>query len=236
MATLQKWITRAMRWQVDTIQYPLATAEEDANVVYHQIEDYITSAIGEWFFWDILTASATVANCSEYTIPTLSTGNFNGAPKVESVSIKYTTGGEYIPARLVDRQTLLQTHDIAWYEVNQPDGDPIYFIADSSIFIYPYPKESVTDGIKYYGIKSLVDITATTTEADMFGGKIPVKYYYMISEGMKQFIFTAKGLPNESEWAKNIFEREILPSLVEKLGNRKVGISIRGQADLSKYK
>lgn len=236
MATLQKWVDRAMRWKVNATQYPPTVQLEDAQVIYHQIEDYIISAIWEGFFWDILTASTTVVSQSEYTIPTISSGNFNAVPKVESISIQYQANGEFLPAREVDRQTLLQTHDISWYEVNQSRGDPIYFIADNSTFIYPAPLEAVTNGIKFYGIKSLSDITLTTTEENMFWGKIPVKYYYLLSDGMIQFIEKWRGKDNESEIARQRFENEKLPKLVDKLGNRKVWISLRWSPDVSFYR
>jgi hypothetical protein len=45
-----------------------------------------------------------------------------------------------------------------------------------------------------------------------------------------------QGKDNESEQAKNIFEMEKLPKLVERLWNRKVWISFRGSPDLSIYK
>lgn len=48
MATAQTYIDRAMRLTgTNSTQYVAATALEDLNVIYHQIEDYITEAIGE---------------------------------------------------------------------------------------------------------------------------------------------------------------------------------------------
>lgn len=235
--TLQTYIDRAMRLNsVDVSQYTPANALEDAIIIYHQIEDYITSDIWEWFFLDIAINDTTVISQSEYTLPIISSGNFNWIPKIESISVKYTEDWEYIPAREVERTVLLQTHDLSWYEVNQSNGDPIYFIADNSYFIYPAPKEAATNWIKLYGIKSLSDIVATTAEADLFWGKIPTKYHNLISEGMEQFIFATQGKKAEAENAKNIFELEKLPKLVKKLGDRKVGIQLRWTPDISIYK
>jgi hypothetical protein len=46
MSTLQVQIDRARTSNnVDTSQYTPARALEDANIIIHQIEDYITSAI-----------------------------------------------------------------------------------------------------------------------------------------------------------------------------------------------
>ena len=40
----------------------------------------------------------------------------------------------------------------------------------------------------------------------------------------------------EAKESKNYFENTTLPSLIEKLGNRKQGISQRGTPNISKYK
>lgn len=233
MATLQTIVDRNRRLNyVDSIQYTDTSALEDANYRIHQIEDYITSAIWEGFFWDILKTDTTVVNQSEYTLPVISTGAFNWVPKIENISVMYQTWWEYIKAREVNRQTL--DHDISWYETNQSESDPIYFIADNSYFVFPAPKIAVVNWIKLYWIKSLADVTLTTTYANLFGGKIPDKYFYMID--LSEFIKRQQGKDRERELAKDIFERKTLPSLVEKLWNRKVWISVRWTPDVSKYK
>lgn len=219
---------------VDSINYPPTIAIEDANIIIHQIEDYITSEIWEGFFWDIMSVLTTVVWQSEYNIPVITTWYFNGTPKIESISIKYSTNWDFTKAREVNRQTL--EHDLSWYEVNQSDWDPIYFIADNSVFVYPVVKEAIPQAIKLYGIKSLSDVLATTDESEIFGWKIPTKYFYMISDGMSQFIKKAQWKLWEAESVKQIFEKETLPTLINKLGNRKVGISVRQNADVSRYR
>lgn len=239
MATVDKWVDRArtLYW-TDTSQYDDTEALIDLNVIVHQIEDHITSEIWEGFFWDIMTADTTVVNQSEYRIPTISSGSFNGVPKIEWISIQYTSWWDFIPATEVNRQTLLQDHDLTWYETNQSTWDPIYFIADDSYFIYPYPKEAVSGWIKLYGIKSLADITLSTNEEDIFWWKIPLKYYWMITDWLEQFIREIKWEKNLAIQARNRFELQTLPSLVEKLWNRRQWISQRWTPtrQLSKYK
>lgn len=234
MATLQKRIdrTRLDNW-VDAVQYTADRAIEDANIIIHQIEDYITSSIWEWFFWDIMYSDTTVVDQSEYRIPKISSWSFIWTPKIESISVCYRDWWDYIPATLVNREILLQKHDLSWYETNQSEADPIYFIADDSYFIYPAPLEAVTTWIKYYWIKSLWDVLATTDEDDLFGWKIPKKYYNMISEWMEQFVFKIQWKRMEAKESRNYFENTILPWLVEKLGNRKVWIENRGELNTS---
>lgn len=235
MSTLQTIVDRNRRINyVDSSQYTNAMALEDANFRIHQIEDYITSAIWEGFFWDIMYADATVVDQSEYRIPVITTGSFDWVPKIEWISIQYVTDGDFIPAREVNRQTLLQEHDLSRYETNQSESDPIYFIADDSYFVYPAPLTAIVGAIKLYWIKSLADVELTTDYDDLFWWKIPQKYYYMID--LTEFIKKWQGKDVEWENAKDIFENKTLPSLVEKLWNRKVGISMRQSPDVSKYK
>ncbi len=234
MATAQTRIDRAMRLNsVSVSQYTPAMQIEDTNVIYHQIEDFIVSEIWEGFFWDILQPTTTVVWQSEYNFPTWLTWNFNSANKIEAISIKYTSTSSYVPAREVNRQIYTQQNDLTVLATQQPVSDPIYFIADNSIFIYPTPLEAVTNWINWYGIKSLADITASTTDANMFNWKIPLKYYYMLSDWLAQFILATKVLKQESEIAKDIFEKKTLRSLINKLWNRKTGIQLRQSPDLS---
>jgi len=228
MSTLSTRIDRARtsNW-IDDIQYTDTRAVQDANIIIHQIEDFITSAIWEWFFWDIMTASTTVIDQSEYKLPIISSWNFNSAKKIEAISICYKDWWEFIPARQVNRQILQEEHDLSRYETNQSETDPIYFIADDSYFIYPAPKEAVEDWIKLYWIKWLADAELTTTNDNLFWWKIPTKYYYMISEWMEQFILKVQWKRNEAKNSKDFFEKTILPSLVDKLWNRKSWISKR---------
>ena len=235
MSNLNTRVNRARtKNYVNSTQYTDAVALEDANIIIHQIEDYITQAIWEGFFWDILSVDTTVVSQNEYSIPVISTGLFNWAPKLESISIQYKTWWEFIKAKEVNRETL--EHDLTRYDQNQSEADPIYFIADKSVFIYPSPKVAIEWAIKFYWIKSLADVTLETTDTNLFGWKIPTKYYYLISEWLKQFIKDWQWKSDEAIMARRLFEEEILPKLVEKLGNRKVWISIRQPANISKYK
>lgn len=233
MSTVQTLLDRArILNNVDVYQYPDSIALQDINYIIHQIEDYITSAIWEGFFWDILTATTTVIWQSKYTLPVISSWAFNWLPKIENISIKYES--EYIKARPVNRQTL--EYDLSWYEVNQSFAEPIYFITNNSYFIYPAPLTAVTNWIRLYWIKSLADVTLSTTYEELFWWKIATKYYYLIADWIKQYIKEIQWKDGEAVNAKRVFELEKLPWIIEKLWNRKIWITERWSPNLSKYK
>ena len=237
MATLNDHIILARNLNTSNeSQFPDPIALLCANIIIHQIEDYITSAIWEGFFWDILTTSTTVAWQSEYTLPVIDTWLFNWTPKIEWISIKYADWGDFVPATEKNREILLQEHDLTRYETNISESTPIYFIADNSYFVFPSPLVPVEKAIKVYWIKSLADATLTTTDAELFWGKISPKYYYTILDGLKQYIKAIQNKETESVNARLDFEDNILPRLVDKIWNRRVGISQRWNPDLSLYK
>lgn len=234
MSTLQTYIDDAMiAYWIDAQQYKPAQQVRDANVVYHKIEDFIVHNIWEWFFWDIATVEDTVANQNEYTFPVIPSWNFDSVQKIENISIKYETNGKFYQATPINRETI--TEDLSELNERYSEVKPVYFIADNSYFIFPAPKEAIAEAIKIYGIKWLRDVTASTTDANLFGWKIPKKYYSFITEGLEEFILRKQGKRAEAEEARQIFERDRLPRLAERLWNRKIWITLRQPINVSKY-
>ncbi len=228
MATLNTRVNNARTLNnVDESQYTDANALLHVNIVIHKIEDFIVKAIWEGFFWDILSVQDSVINQNEYNLPKNLPWAFNEVNKIEAVSIKYRNNYDFIPVTEKNRELLIQQNDLSWYEKYQSESKPIYFIADNSIFIYPSPKESIEWSIKIYWIKSLADVTLTTPDSNLFGGKIPTKYFDTISEWLEPYILRILWKKQEAIQSEDRFENIILPRLLDKLGNRKVGITPR---------
>lgn len=234
MSTLQTWVNRAMiQYWIDAQQYKPEQQLQDANVVYHTIEDFIVDRIGEWYFWDISAVDTTVVWQSEYTFPEIATWDFDSVQNIEAISIKYTDDGNFVPVKEINRQTITQDLSQLWNYYTT--SNPVYFIADNSYFIYPAPTEAVSGGIKLYGIKWLRDIELTTTEDDMFGGRIPRKYFHYLSQGLEQYILRTQGKSAEAINSHDRFEKVLLPELIWKLWNRKIGINLRQPLNVKKY-
>lgn len=235
MATLQTRIDNARTLNnVDVNQYNDTQALLHSNQVIHQIEDFITKAIWEKYFWSILTAQTTVINQNEYTLPKLSTWLFNGADKIESISIQYRADEEFIKATEVSFDTL--ENDLSWYNANQSEAEPIYFIADNSIFIYPAPKVAIEWWIKFYGIRWLRDVTLSTNDTDLFWWKIPTKYYHLISDWLEEFILRTIWKKQEAIQARDRFQSVLLPELIDTLWNRRTWIIACNPINVNKYK
>lgn len=209
---VQQIIDRARRLAyVDSTQYINATALEDFNIVYHDIENEIVS-LQEDFFWDIFKTDTTVINQTEYTLPADIWSGWTSLNKNIWVSIKYKADWDYIKARRVNINNL--ENDLDWYAENQSEADPIYHISDNSYFVYPKPREAVVNWIKTYWIKNLADLLITDTE--LFKWKIPSKYFHIIALGMLEFIYQSRWMLNEANNAKQRYEiakKELLDGL-----------------------
>ena len=67
-----------------------------------------------------------------------------------------------------------------------PKEQGIFDIKDSSVFVYPTPTNSVTNGIKIQGIVNLIDLDTSDIETDIFPNHTELRqWHYLISMGMR---------------------------------------------------
>ena len=173
---------RSATWTNST-NYSDTLALIDLNKSYHYIEDCITQEIWENYFYQEFTTSPTVSWQKEYTLPSDTEWNLDWINKAIWISIDY--GNWYKKATKVDINSL--DKDPSWYETNVSTEYPIYTIQDNSIMIFPVPTATTLGTIRIYGIQNLIDLTASTTEWDVFNGKIHKKYHPLISLGAEQY-------------------------------------------------
>ena len=73
--------------------------------------------------------------------------------------------------------------------------------------IFPAPVEIGT--YKLYGVQNLIDITTDTTEANMFNGKVPKKYHYIITLGAEQYCYIRREQNDKAQEAEIRFHRKL---------------------------
>lgn len=115
----------------------------------------------------------------------------NGMKKIESVYVAYdntlyteTSKLQYTKCTLVTRTSLEMEWE--WYEAHQSADNPLYIIADASIFIAPVPTVAISTGIKITGIRKIADYTIDTTESNM---GITAEYEYVLVQGLLPYIY-----------------------------------------------
>lgn len=200
------------------------------NAVYHDTMAFIKQFVGEDYFFDIWFADAVASQTNgEYPYPEQD-GTNDGMEKLKGLAIKPTTDYDYhVPARQVDIRSL--PYDWAWYLVNQPADDPIYLVADKSVFIAPNFTATTAGSagnqqIKLYGIKQEIDLTSGGAESDIL---VPREYHPTVMvAGMKKFIYRHIGRESQITQAEKDYLTE-KNLMVSQLSDRDISV---GQAAL----
>lgn len=196
------------------------------NIARTKVATAIIKEVNEDFFFQIWTIDAddnTVATRinGEYLYPAV-TSTKAGMLKMNRLAVKPTsTDIYYKPATEKDLKAL--PHDWSWYMKNQPKSDPIYFIADESIFIAPEfkPEDLPTPSagnkqIKLYGVAKITNLAATATEDAIL---VPVDFHETIATGMEQYIYKARSKTALSSKALMEFNAG-LQEMIDSLTNR----------------
>lgn len=180
------------------------------NHIRNYIRRKINTELNERFFYDIWKTDA-VENRSngEYRFP-IGTPSQAGMDKLIKVSVKYKDDTYYKPCTEIS----INEFESRWDErlINQPKSNPVYYVADESYFIAPNfsADDLITVSgnyqIKIEGLKKFVDLIVSDTIDKIL---LPYDFYEVISLGMEQFIYKARGLTALKDNAKNDFIYEL---------------------------
>lgn len=102
----------------------------------------------------------------------------------------------------------------------------MYEIRDDSLFIYPAPTDGVSI-IRHSASRNLVDLTASTAEADVFNGRLPKSCHYAIAMGARRFAFLRQRREDSAEKARSDFETTDLPKVISYCNTRDVSAKER---------
>lgn len=204
-------IARARRlYNINTAQYSDSDALSDLNELKNNFFSALINAVEEDWNWEKWT-SDTVALQGEYSLPAMGASTA-WAKQIKQIAIAYdnttydnTWALVYTPATLVNPNTL--EYHWSYYEENQDQASPIYYIADDSLFIAPIPLsgEAWTGYIELRGIKSIPDYSLSTTEAEMV---FPLDVQQLFVQGMEPYAMRTKGMDrNEINAAIGEYER-----------------------------
>lgn len=160
------------------------------NIVKNDFFSYLITSVSENYNWDYFTSN-TVVWQDEYTYPEVAFDSV-WLLKIQEVYINYDwktyNNGklQYRKAREV-WQSLKK--DWNYYLEYQNPEDPIYYIADRSVFIAPAPKQVVVWWIQTRWIRNIADYTIDTTESDI---KIPIPYQSILIQWLLPYIYKKK--------------------------------------------
>lgn len=205
-----------------TAQVPSANQLIFFNIARKAVGRTIITKVDENFFFQIWQRDAVASqNNGEYPYP-VADDDSAGMLKCLGVKVKgYDTETYHKNAKEVDIKTLQK--DWEYYLEHQSKSDPIYYIADESIFIAPqFDASDLPDSpsgnlqLKLYGIAKLIDLAADAVDSAIL---IPDDHHQVIALGMEEFIYKARGKSREAFSSKQSFEFE-LSDMIMKMTNR----------------
>jgi hypothetical protein len=210
---------------VDAVQVSDATLLSFVNIAYADLWSAIAREVNEDFFFHTWYVN-TVAGTNAYSLP-VETGTTVGMLAGLGVSMRYRAGGEYV--RLRQSRVSSLDRDLDSYASSQSEGDAFFVLGDTHILVFPEPTESVTAGIKLYGIRACAPLVLADTEPSV---AIPREYHHLISLGARAYIHESRGNPSEAEAARAHYEAE-KARMVRHLSERMLGADISVMPDLS---
>lgn len=206
MATVQELITQWCALAYTKESQLVTSAITYVNWVYHDLENALIENIWDDFFYEYWK-SDTVAGQTEYTLPT-SSSTVIWFKKILSVEVKYaTTDSDYV--LLSNSKNSEYKQSLASLGTYLDKNAGIFDIKDSSLFIYPTPTNSVTDGIKIQAIVNLIDLTSSDAETLIFPWHTELRQRHkLIPLWIAEYIFKEKWLFDQAVSAKQSYENE----------------------------
>ena len=176
---------------VNTEDYPPTRILKYLNLIKNNFRSVQIAELWEDYEWDIFKAD-TVADQHEYVLPEMAWSTV-GAKKVKSLAIKYDWL-TYTPAREVKESD--QINHWSYYQQHQDKCDPIYYIADNSVFIAPLIKSNIVDWIELRGLKNIENYAIDWTEASIW---FPVDYHDILVQWTMYYVLKSQGKHEEAQ-------------------------------------
>lgn len=140
------------------------------------VANKITSQIDSKYLYSIVKADAVNWQYKYDELP---------VKVIDTIFVKYKWDTDFRKTRPIDVSEMSQT--IEWYAENQPKTKPLSFITNEIVMIFPAPDDDIVKGIYATGKKAVGDISATTTETEVFNGhEID---HQVIIDGAEQYVY-----------------------------------------------
>lgn len=190
------------------------------NAVKDDLFSYLITGVDENYNWDIWETK-TVSDQSEYTLPEAASDS-EWSLKINGIWVNYDGDTypdgtyKYTKAKRVKLSNLQE--DWNYYKNYQSQSNPIYFIADKSIFLAPIPStwEAGDKKLQLKGIRSIVDYTVDTVEGEI---GLPSYLHMTLVQGVLPFVHKAEWRKDEASFEQKEYI-EMRDSAVLKFSNR----------------
>ncbi len=193
--------TRLKTW-LDTNTISDANALILLNEVYRELINAIKINVNEAYFYYRWTSDTNTTD-NRYSLDRR-TSTDPWLDKLMSVAVKYkTTDTDYF--KLEPKNFTDLKYDLEWYKTNISTVEGFYLVLWNNINIFPIPEEAVTNGIRFYGISDPIDLTLTSTSAEVL---VPVMYHEMLNKWLVVKFYENVQLYDKYNFAKGIYEQD----------------------------
>ena len=181
---------RTMSW-VDENYYTDELAIAHFNFIYQDLTNEIITELKEDYYYDI-AITWLVQNVNRYNIKTvLHNWETRDINKIKNVWIKYNTTDEYFTK--VERiNTSNLNYWLDYYEKNQTQSNPVFYVNWNDITIFPTPKKDNVWWLKIEVIYQPLDLLITDTEDSI---EINKRFHRTIVSWMLPFVYAYKQQP-----------------------------------------
>lgn len=176
------------------------------NIAYHDLENSIIRYVKEDYFRDRYTTD-TVANQKEYVLKSPTT-TVIWMKKLKRAEIKYASTDQF---RTLVKADTLNNYDISEDALSSYTSKslPIYTVSDNSVFIYPTPDVAVTGWLTLRTLNSLVDLTVSWVETDIFPSNPALRDFHpLLAIWAKQYVYQGRWQINEKNDTRAEYEQE----------------------------
>lgn len=204
-----------VRNDTHTSEYQLTDSQilDFINEVRNDVVNDIITRVNEDFFRDVLTIQwSTQIDVNEYSLKEC-TGTTAWVKKINSVEVKWHADS---PFQLLDHRKNTGTN-LTMDELNSiPESAGFFDIQDNSIFIYPAPKEQISNWIRMQAVVSLLDLTLVGEEVDFFPWHSELREYInVLVYWVDARVFRAKRYQNEAQEAEVQYNNKRREMLIE---------------------
>ena len=186
--------------------YPVAVGIKHYNRAYKKVIAKMRMLDDEYFYEQ--GKSNTAIGQQEYPIIEIISPNYGTVDinRIKRVLVKYSADQTYYtPCREINPAMLDYGKD--YYAEKQSKTEPIYYIQDNSIWIYPVSTEVVTEGLFIEAIIQPPSLLSTDTADNV---QVPERINELIEDGMVSFGLEYLGKPlNEAMAQENLFDKRL---------------------------
>ena len=173
-----------------------------------KIAEFVKAKVDSKFFFSIAKADLVIWQYKYEKLP---------VNVIDTVFVKYETDWDFKKATVTDVSE--NTQSIEYLRDNQSKENPLYFITNEIVMIFPAPDNDITQGLQITWKNVVENITATTVSADLYNWQL-AEYQDLIIKWAEQYVYKYLQEFNKESKVRNEFTYEDLERMKTEISYR----------------